>query len=213
MQFYQFFEQKGEIGQFAENFFNATHSVLTLQILSLVIASLEDYVKLFGTKTSETEFSDPKISFVVKLWLGTLNGENVIQFDPPLEDIGECLLEGLTFITKTIEILPKMSDAVFYAKQSLNPELLVGVSSKSLESIINYGTGDNDLHIKVERKLIQDSMETITKIVEKALAELHKFIEGYQIYKEILSNKIEEVIQQYNNENHPFEDYAEVNYY
>lgn len=136
----------------------------------------------------------------------------MIQFDPPLEDIGECLLEGLTFITKTIEILPRMDEAMKYASPATTPDVPIGLSAKSLESIINYGVGENDLHIKVERKLIQDSMETITKIVEKSMGELNAFISGYQIYNEILSTKIEEDIQRYNSENHSFEDYAEVCY-
>ncbi|KAJ3127539.1 Dynein heavy chain 7, axonemal [Nowakowskiella sp. JEL0407] len=92
--------------------FSCANALIYNHLRSIVTNSLSDYISLFDHSqtqlepptTLKTKLGKNSPRFVVRLWLKDMQ----VDFDPMLVDLEEAIIEGLDYILKTVESVPKV---------------------------------------------------------------------------------------------------------
>ena len=192
-------------------FFRSAETLVKNQFLHILSESLNDYVKMIRPNHV---CSGHNIGFVLRLWLNNIEGQRVIEFEPPLSEIENGIMEGISYISKTIEVLPHIEDVLRSesVKELLNPHSAKQSEEsnvKTIMSIINYGFGENDIHVALGPSDIADTVAEMKEFISACFNDVTSYLKVYEKYQPLLSNDIDKEIEAYNNEDHTFEDYAE----
>ncbi|XP_065655373.1 dynein axonemal heavy chain 7 isoform X2 [Hydra vulgaris] len=183
--FYQAIKRKHlvVIKDIKTSFFNSVAVLMTNQLQSLAMSSLEDYAQLLMRNKSSfaKPFSHP--GFIIRL---VLDGDE-IKFEPSFNDFELLLLNVFDLMLKPIKVIPRV-ETKFYPE--LNPE------NRFLEPVVSSYI-INNFKSKVSQVLTEERYGPLQK------AQL------YKKYSSLISKVAEAEIADFLSKGHSFEKYME----
>jgi dynein heavy chain len=134
--------------------------------------------------------------FVVRLWLSKTG----IEFDPFLSDLEEVIMEGMDYVIRTMESIPKIQ-AVIY---NPNAEEILFSNDTRLTS------GYQETKVIPEPFLVKESGNYLKQHCGKCFARIQNYLRTYDKYMFLCSSDIEKEIDQFFEENREFDEYTRV---
>ncbi|KAI8904079.1 dynein heavy chain and region D6 of dynein motor-domain-containing protein [Gorgonomyces haynaldii] len=163
-----------------DSFFKSVTAIMSNQLWSLVIASLEDLESFFGQFQSAN--SDISV-FLVKL---NVSGSQ-IRFEPSLSDLDTIIMNILNEIVQTVSEIPC-------------------IETKLFTSLINETIHLPCITLNDERI---DDGRFFKRIISKNTVGPQKHLMSYEKYKGLLNHKAEKKIDDFLRERHELEDYEQ----
>ncbi|XP_048576009.1 dynein axonemal heavy chain 3 isoform X2 [Nematostella vectensis] len=169
---------EGESTVLVQQFFSCVSALMSIQLRSMVINSLKDFVDFlnhyqdgndFGESYSDLRYVMGEI-MVVQL---RIDGAKLI-FDPPFREIRDIILRLLTEIVKSAEDLPRVET-----------ELFPDMRDKRLPL----------RSVAVEEMLVQDYMDRAVDVFKLNTVGPQKYLNTYKKYQDLLNNKAETDVQ------------------
>ncbi|KAJ3154924.1 Dynein heavy chain 7, axonemal [Geranomyces michiganensis] len=195
-----------------EAFFRAAETMAYKQVHSIIAESLEAYMSLFrypisldsGLPGSALVGKMHAPRFLVRLWL---NGEHAIEFDPPLADITEAIIEALTYVVKTVESMPKMSKVIFGPGGDMilaNP-----ATSGSVLVRLLAVDGSDELKIALEESIVDAAAKELSAYAAECFKVVEELVKKYEVYKHIYTHEVDAEVNEFLSHEHVFEEYAQ----
>ncbi|XP_037670654.1 dynein heavy chain 3, axonemal isoform X2 [Choloepus didactylus] len=174
-----------------EEYFASVASFMSLQLRELVIKSLEDLVSFFMIHKDGNDFEEPYQEmkyFIPQLITIKLEvNEPIIVFNPSVDECWELIRNSFLEIIKNSEGIPKVESILF-------PEL------KGYKLVL--GT------VCPEEKLVSEFVDQTFEVFQKNQVGLHKYLNVYKKYDDLLDNMAEQNITAFLKENHEIEDFV-----
>ncbi|XP_031567893.1 dynein heavy chain 3, axonemal-like [Actinia tenebrosa] len=164
----------GDSTSLVQQFFSCVAALMSIQLRSMVINSLADFVEFlnfykdgndFGENFSDLRYVMVEI-MVVQL---RIDGAKLI-FDPPFREVRDIILRLLTEIVKSAEDLPRVETELF-------PDMRD--SQLTLRSVA------------VDEMLVQDYMDRAVELFKINTVGPQKYLNTYKKYQDLLNNKAE----------------------
>lgn len=197
-----------------QEFFASISTLTYNHLLSVIINSKSDYMKIFTSPYSET----PRLGFTTMprflIRLGH-SGPSALEYDPSLEEVEEAILEGLTFVTKTMEYLPKIEPIL---TGPLVEQILKLGSQEPLDTQKDENhtklqiSGVPELRVCLEAKEFDAATKKLKASVSGYFELVKKGLVKYDAYLKLFSNDMDVKIAQFFTEEHNFEEYTEVRF-
>jgi hypothetical protein len=137
--------------------------------------------------------------------------------EPGQQDIMEAVLDGLSFVIRTVEYVPRLEEVIFspVAKDILlgetNPESSSD-SIRNLASLLNsVSSSVSGIKLTVEDSKLNEAKSFVAASLAGTFKLIQQVIDGYEDYKYIFDPKTEKQIETFFSEDHSFEDYTKVN--
>ena len=210
-------------------------------LLNMITQSLHEYLALFRFPIPECPYVeegtiiyyDPMPHaprFIVRLYqaqavdadggkidIGSAGGDSLVEFEPPLGELSDAVLEGVQNILGAINSIPKIS-RILYGPDSLEflqkvAKVVTSGKSEAIWDVLVRGASDDDpalRHIKVEDSIIQSAEAELRDYCLKCFKVVEEYVSRYQVYKEMYSEELETSINEFFAKEHSFDDYCEV---
>ncbi|TPX35722.1 hypothetical protein SmJEL517_g02025 [Synchytrium microbalum] len=199
--------------------YRAGNGLIFNQVLSIITGSLADYLTIFahpvaapsGDILEELMDLKPRAPrFQVRLWLR----DRTPEFDPPLSDVEEAVLEGFELIIHTVESMPKI-DAVINSQASESLLKLTNETSAATSGNPFRTPGANDeIRIKPEAVLIEQGAALLRAYCAECFDVARSFVSKYDKYKSLLMDEADASVEVFFKEQHSFKEYsAEIERY
>lgn len=176
----------------------------------IIMKSLNDYQSLFKYEddlfeeyddTESKKYISVHASDILPRFIVNLECRNkAIEFHPKIDEIKKILLDGVEFSTRTIEYLPDIESVV----KMPEIEKTIGTSGFTLPS--NY----KEMEIDLYETFIEESQEILNKNLDKCLNLVKRYTKKYKDYEFLVSSDVNEICQEYFNDDHSFEEYVSV---
>ncbi|KAJ3302063.1 Dynein heavy chain 7, axonemal [Kappamyces sp. JEL0829] len=212
-------------------FFRALQTLLSIETLSLTRASIGEYLSIFANAPvplAETAEKMQKLTsqqksprFVLRLEMN--KEQEQVQFDPPLEEIREVMLDTIRFLMTTLEAVPDMESVLFRSptqthlqelalKSAADPSKSNASSSNiAVTSILNEA---KTKVVEVEADMVKSALEFLQKHANGIFATAHEFIEKYGFYAKLFSEEADREVSAFLSQEHSFDEVVEkINYY
>ncbi|KAJ3222973.1 Dynein heavy chain 7, axonemal [Clydaea vesicula] len=211
-------------------FFCASSILIKNQILGMITKSLRDYIKVFDypiVALPDLENIDETVSydskphaprFMIKLWLSsTIPG--AVDYDPPLSEISEAIMEGLDLILKSISTLPEI-DSLIYApnanelldrvkiKMELNANNMKGASLWDSYIRGSDGFDIKKMIVEPEKAIVDEATSVLNRVFNSCSKVIQEYAKTYDKYRFMYSADTDEAILEFFNQEHTFEDYT-----
>lgn len=196
-----------------DSFFRSAETMVYKQVHSILNHSLREYLSLFNhplhldptVEASALELSRHAPRFMVRLWL---NAENSIEFDPPLPEITEAVIEALSYVVRTLESLPRIANVVFGpgGEVILNNPAATGVDILKHLAV----DGSDEMKIVLEDGLVEKAGEQLEKYSTQCFGVVKEYVKKYQSYEHIYTHKVDAEVDAFMAEEHTFEEYTVV---
>ncbi|KAK3717325.1 hypothetical protein QZH41_011557, partial [Actinostola sp. cb2023] len=164
----------GESTTLVQQFFSCVASLMSIQLRSLVINSLADFVEFLnfykdGNDYGES-FSDMRyvVTEIMVIQL-RVDGAKLI-FDPPFREVRDIILRLLTEIVKSAEDLPRVEKELF-------PDM------RERKLTIRS--------VAVDEMLVQEYMDRAVELFKMNTVGPQKYLNAYKKYQDLLNNKAE----------------------
>ncbi|TPX60170.1 hypothetical protein SpCBS45565_g07578 [Spizellomyces sp. 'palustris'] len=194
-----------------DSFFRSAETMVYKQVHSIIAKSLNDFRSLFTYPIYQDSAAD-SIShplrpcaprFMVRLWL---NSENAIEFDPPLSEITEALIEGLGYVVKTVESMPKIANVIFGPSGDL---ILANPATTGSEVLRMLAVdGSDEMRITLEDGAVGRAEKELEKYAAECFEVIKNFVKKYYIYADMYTHKVDEAVEEFFMEEHTFEEYT-----
>lgn len=144
------------------------------------------------------------------------SGPSALEFDPSLEEVEEAILEGLTFVTKTMEYLPKiepiLSGPLVEQILKLGSQEPLDAQKDSTEETSTklQISGVPELRVSLEAIEFDASSKKLKESVSGYFELVKKGLVKYDAYLKLFSNDVDVRIAEFFTEEHNFEEYTEV---
>jgi hypothetical protein len=216
-----------------ESFFKAVETLLYNQILSVIRASLKDYLSIFdfdlrpdspvktgGVDVHEIRPNAPR--FLLKLTVNQSLKNGDIEFQPLFSEITDAIIEGLDNIINAIEAIPHLQDilhgplsAEIKQKVGFNADCIdKGIKPESMwDAYIRGGHGDTNDHsftISPEPAVVAAANRRLRRYTDNCLTTVKEFITKYDQYQRMFRAETEKQLEVFFSESHTFEEYAAV---
>jgi dynein heavy chain len=208
----------------SSQFFRAVQTLLFNQTSSIVRKSLGEYLGLFRNFPSSMEEAQEQLRkmtneqksprFNVRMDINKKTG--LIEYDPPLSDIQDVLLETISFVTSTMESLPLIEPAVYSTATMtiIDNDLIqnddasggLGEVHPAMLQILVDGPSKS---MEIESAVVQDAISYIKRYCSNCLAICTDFSNQYDYFRALFSPDLEQAIDQYLEEPHSFEEIVE----
>ena len=181
--------------------FNCAIILVYNKLMTMILNSIQDYLALFEEMKPKEALLDPSSStvprFFVRLWLR----DGGIDFDPPFVEVKEAIINGLEFVYRTFESLPRIDSIIYHplAEQILATHQfrLAGIDSA-------------DLKIQPEALVVSNAERKIHIFVEKCFLDVKGYLGRYDQYQLLYAPEIEQSVQEFFEKTKLFEDYTVV---
>ncbi|TPX37761.1 hypothetical protein SeMB42_g06896 [Synchytrium endobioticum] len=193
--------------------YRAANGLIFNQVLSVISSSLADYLTLFAHPVSAPSADILEVlmdmkprapRFQVRLWLRDRHAE----FDPPLSDVEEVVLEGFELVLKTVESMPKI-DTVMNSKALDNLLKLASDPNALQGTSLRTGAADSEIRIKPERVLVDSGAALLRVYCAECFDVARNFISKYDKYRYLLTDEVDAAVEKFvAHETHSFKDYA-----
>jgi hypothetical protein len=201
-------------------------------ILNMITQSLHEYVNLFRFPISECPYIEPGTiiyydslphapRFIVRLYqVGNSDSKDgsIVEFEPPLSEISEAVLEGVHNILDTISSIPMISKVLYgdnadelLKKVALNAAGNNGQKSEPIWDVLVRGASEDDpnlLHIKVEKSLINDAEAELKDYCLKCFEVVEEYVLKYDEYQHMYSAELEKSMDEFFAQEHSFVEYC-----
>ncbi|XP_059158476.1 dynein axonemal heavy chain 7-like [Physella acuta] len=172
-----------------DKFFQTLKTAMTLNLQTLVMDSLKEYMHMFKPRETSTEVLE-HCGFVVNLLL-TEEGTD-IDFEPTLEDMVTGFLGMFDEIIKASHLIPRLERRMF-------PDLQLEV--KYLQPVI-------------PEDFIQELKEQVLEVLKTEFVPLQEFLNIFADLEFLISNQAKTDLESYLAESHPFDEMVEkFNYF
>ncbi|KAJ1540223.1 Dynein heavy chain 3, axonemal, partial [Nowakowskiella sp. JEL0078] len=161
-----------------DSFFKSVSAIMSNQLWSLVVHSLEDFENFFSKFAN---FNSDISVFTVRL---TISGAQV-KFDPPLADLESMIISILEEMVSAVHEIPRIETKLFTSLQG--------------EPLFLSAMNVDDDRIAEGRN--------VRSIVSKNTFAPQKHLQSYDKYKAVLTHKAEKRIDEFLRERHELEDY------
>lgn len=219
-----------------ESFFKAVETLLYNQILSVIRASLRDYLSIFdfdlrpdspaktGGAGDVYEIRPNAPRFLLKLNVNQTLKNGDIEVQPPFSEITDAIIEGLDNIINSIEAIPHLKDilqgpfsAEIRQKVEFNAECIdKGVKPESMwDAYIRGGHGDSNDHsftISPEAQVVTAANRRLRRYADNCLSTVKDFITKYDKYQRMFRPETEKELEAFFSVTHTFEEYSAVNF-
>uniref|UniRef100_A0A665VEB7 Dynein axonemal heavy chain 7 n=1 Tax=Echeneis naucrates TaxID=173247 RepID=A0A665VEB7_ECHNA len=167
------------------SFFNCVAALMTTQLQSLVIDTMNNYTKLISQDLrSDQAYKHP--GFVVHLILE----DKEIKFEPDFKQYEEALINVYQFMVRSISIVPRVETKLF-------PEWF----GSTLKPIILP-------------EILEAQQEEVRRVLWAECARPQEFVHEYDKYINLVSKRAEEDVEQFLRKQHAFQEIIEeVLYY
>jgi hypothetical protein len=217
-----------------ERFFTSSMTLMRNYILNMITQSLHEYVDLFRFPISECPYIEPGTiiyydslphapRFIVRLYQ-VQNGESkdgsIVEFEPPLNEISEAVLEGVHNILDTINSIPLISKVLYgvnasdlLRKVALNAAGNNGLKPEPIWDVLVRGASEDDpnlLHIKVETTLIEEAEAELKDYCLRCFEVVEEYVLKYQVYQNMYSVELEKSMDEFFAQEHSFTEYCLV---
>ncbi|KAH9266776.1 hypothetical protein BASA84_000973, partial [Batrachochytrium salamandrivorans] len=213
-----------------DSFFRCAQTLVANQLQAIMIHSIHDYIDLFGfypgDRLAESTSCPTKTNthksprFNVRLAFSTKVQE--IEFDPPLSDIQDAILDGLSSLVSTIDSAPKIESVVY----GYTGEELLTMEYPDIQSVIqnNHGTvlsadgcstfsmsfGDAEqVHISVDKELVDRSYGHLKKYINSSFSAAKEYLSRYDPYIKLFSADVDRNVEAFFSEDHSFEEHIQ----
>lgn len=174
-----------ESTQLIQEFFTAVSTVMSIQLRSMVVQSLADFVDFLKQFSCGNDFKEPydplEYVFPQILTVNVLTKDKHIIFQPPLSDIHELLLRVFNEIVISAAEIPRVETLLF-------PELK-----------------DRKLYLRsvhVEENVVADFIKEGMLIFMSNTSGPQKYLDRYKQYQELLNGKAESSVTKFLSEEH-----------
>ncbi|XP_014666536.1 PREDICTED: dynein heavy chain 7, axonemal-like [Priapulus caudatus] len=165
-----------------ESFFNCAATLMTSNLQSLVLESINDFTSMIvDCHSKETNH----ISFIIRLILETSG----VKFEPEFENFEAVLMNVYEMMLTAVEIVPR-------------------VESKLLPESAVSQTGN--LKPVILPEIVMNAKTCMRDAIEKGMAGPLQHAALYEKYNFIITNKAEMEVQKFISENHTFEEFSKL---
>ncbi|KAI9097032.1 dynein heavy chain and region D6 of dynein motor-domain-containing protein [Phlyctochytrium arcticum] len=196
-----------------DSFFRSAETLIYKNIYSIISQSFQDFFSLFKYPIDESDPTTDSLlallrphapRFMVRLWL---NNENAIEFDPPLVEITEAVIEALGYVVKTVESMPRIANVVYGAggDMILSTPLITG--SEILRNLTMDGT--EEIRIVLEDGVVDSAEKEINAYSVKCFEVVKGYIKRYAKYENMYTHKVDPEVEAFFLEEHSFEEYTQ----
>lgn len=192
-------------------------TLITVQILSIINSSIEDYISLFNLtpmsynpsiKDMPADKKPPRFS----IFLNFVKKTKSIELDPPLADIEEAITECVNLLVNMLQFIPnfeKIIQTAFDAKFPVSPGYEYDKKEKAVPVIL---LGDcEQAKVSVETSKITSAIGFLKEYTASCFEKAEEYLKRYDKYRHLFSSELNKEITAYLSEEHTFEEYAEVN--
>ncbi|KAJ3284862.1 Dynein heavy chain 7, axonemal, partial [Borealophlyctis nickersoniae] len=206
-----------------DSYFRCASTLIYNEVLSIISKSLRDYLSLFSypiepppprpEPDATGRIPAPHIDirphaprFVVRLWLNATTG---VEFDPSLPEIEESIIEGLTYVVKTIESVPRIDNIVYGPVGKTLLASAPTTENGGTNLLRTAGVAEcEQLRIALEDKLYTKAEETLKSYAAQCFEVVKGFLHNYDRYQSLYSQDMEAEIEKFFAEEHSFEEYT-----
>ncbi|KAJ2998719.1 Dynein heavy chain 7, axonemal [Globomyces sp. JEL0801] len=216
----------------SDEFYNSLQQLLINQALSIIDNSLKDYLSLFTIKPTTLEETQenlklltsnqksPRFNVRLEINLST----HCVEFDPPLEEIQQLMLDGVRFLLTTCDSLPIIKSALFSSpSQSTFDQVLTKLRTTSAKGrfgaephggVVLLLSDAQVISVDLEAKKVKSALEYLENYAKSCFGIAHEYIQRYDIYCALFSDDVEQSINSYFDESHSFDEtIMEINQY
>ncbi|CAD5122382.1 DgyrCDS10813 [Dimorphilus gyrociliatus] len=160
--------------EMAEEFFSSIASLMSNQLRSLTINSLNDFLKFLQIHKNGNDFGEDYVDLVYnmkQIMLIKLQVEEPkIIFDPPFSECKEIIIRCFKEIINCNDNIPRVEMELFPdSKMLLRP-------------------------VRLEESLVQDIINQALEIFQLNIVGPHNYLNSYKSYNDLLNNKAEQAV-------------------
>ncbi|KAI8996174.1 dynein heavy chain and region D6 of dynein motor-domain-containing protein [Gaertneriomyces semiglobifer] len=192
------------------SFFRSFETLAYTQLYSTILSSIQDYRSLFAASVrpfspdrTTVDITPPAPRFIVRLWL---NPENkAIEYDPPLEEITDAVLQGLEYVATTVQGITRIENVVFgpigeglLKADTHEPKSEAKEDDQDVQpsvtgsGLLRLGSGTNDeFRVVVEENVVQSIAKELRSYCAKSFEMVHQYVKEYDKYSDIFSGRID----------------------
>lgn len=205
------------------------------EILYIIFHSLKEYISLFDCPITECPvipadtyiYYEPNSKgpkFLIRLTLNNSEtGVAKIEYEPPLKEVIEAVLEGVDYILNTVDAIPSM-ESLLYDPANEHLLKLVSLQGEIVEkggkgdplwdsTLKGIDTGDSNSRItpiKLVGSLVENTPAKLTAHCEECIKVVAQYAANYDCYKVMYSFERNKEIEDFFVEEHTFEEYTKV---
>jgi hypothetical protein len=216
-----------------ERFFKSSMTIMHNYILNMITQSLHEYVNLFRFPISDCPFIEPGTiiyydshphapRFIVRLYqapITDVNTRSAVEFEPPLSEICEAVLEGVNNILDTINSIPMISKVLYgenaddLLKRVAENATGKGGKAEPLWDVFVRGASEDDpnlRHIRVEKSVVVDAEAELKDYCLRCFEVVEEYVLKYDEYQEMYSVELEKSLDEFFAHEHSFVEYCLV---
>eukprot|EP00794_Sanderia_malayensis_P008808 gene8808-9750_t len=153
-------------------FFSCVDSIMSIQLRSMVLESLKDFLEFLSTYQAGNDFTEPyqDLKFVLPqaIIVEVLVRDREIIFQPPFVDLRDVIVRCFTEIVASAEGIPRIEGELF-------PEL----KAKNLQ--LRY--------VSVDESIVTDFIESGVEIFKANTVGPERYLNTYKKYQDLLTGK------------------------
>ncbi|KAJ3333612.1 Dynein heavy chain 7, axonemal [Blyttiomyces sp. JEL0837] len=207
------------------SYFRCASTLIYNEVLSVIMGSLNDYVKLFSgpivlpndnEKEENRDYSDqihphaPR--FIVRLCLENQK----IEFDPGMTEIGEAVIDCLDFCYKTVETLPNIDEVIYNPGSEILLSSATGPSAiDEISSFISAANMESSIKISPEPMVITSALSHLKNYSKICFEAVEHFVATrYKPYEPMYTGVVHADLETFIAAERSFEEYvAEIEKY
>ena len=174
-----------------QEFFTAVSTVMSVQLRSMVIKSLDDFLTFLKYFACGNDFPEPynplQYAIPQMLIVNVLTKEKHIVFQPPLGDIHDLLMRIFTEIVASATEVPRVETLLF-------PEL------KDRKLFLRC--------VHVSEKIVSDRIDEGVAVFRANTGGPQKYLERYKLYQDLLNGKADGLVTKFLTEHHFLDAFA-----
>ncbi|XP_061175178.1 dynein axonemal heavy chain 3-like [Saccostrea echinata] len=176
--------------ELVEEFFACVAALMSIQLRSMVINSLADFLSFFAIHKEGNEFGDvfDELQYVqTQIMIIKLRVEEPkIVFDPPFREIRDIILRCFSEIIASGEGLTRVECELFPDMRSATPKLLLR-------------------SVKIDEGLVTDYVDKAMEIFKHNTVGPQKYLNTYKKYSDLLNNNADQDVSAFLRETHSIE--------
>lgn len=163
------------------NYFECVNTLMSAQLRSMVLASLEDFSEMFD----KTDDGRPFPGFVIRLDLD----DDAVTFDPNFEDFEKALVDTVDLMLKTPADLPRVETKLFPGRE-FNPCL------------------SEVLQLNECNEVAASARSRVLEVLVAAEVEPRAHLDDYKVYEALIDRSADAEVAQFLEEEHSFQEYV-----
>lgn len=141
----------------------------------------------------------------MRIWLNESHG---IEFDPPLSDVEEGVLEGMEYVHRTMDAIPQIESVLF----SPSIEQLLGLQPPPprQQEVPRLGSGFPEVKVGLEQAPVDETIADLKSFMSQCFANATEFLHHYDKYMFMFSDETARAISEFFQVEHTFDEYTKV---